>query len=71
MNNGLGLEDLLGKKLGIELVCNLRGIEMTENRTSINLHCVKCGKYKSKKSKSKLCTACLFGKDFKKSFIRV
>ena len=41
-----------------------------ENKTSINLHCVKCGKYKSKKSRSKLCTACLFGKDFKKSYIR-
>ena len=46
-------------------------IPFKENRTSINLHCVKCGKYKSKKSKSKLCTACLFGKDFKKSFIQV
>ena len=32
-----------------------------ENRTSINLHCVDCGKYKNKKSKSKKCTSCLFG----------
>ena len=36
-------------------------LSFKENRMSVNLHCVKCGKYKSKKSKSKLCTACLFG----------
>ena len=44
-----------------------------ENKTSVNLHCVGCGKYKNKKSKSKKCTSCLFGittkEAIKKGFI--
>jgi len=46
-----------------------------ENRTSINLHCVGCGKYKDKRSLSPKCTVCLFGmttkEAIKKGFIQV
>ena len=32
-----------------------------ENKTTLVLHCVGCGKFKDKKSKSTKCTVCLFG----------
>lgn len=31
-----------------------------ENKTSVNLHCIGCGKYKDKRSLSPKCTVCLF-----------
>ena len=31
-----------------------------ENKTTLVLHCVGCGKFKDKKSKSTKCTVCLF-----------
>jgi hypothetical protein len=31
------------------------------NKETIVLHCVGCGKFKDKKSKSTKCTVCLFG----------
>ena len=31
------------------------------NKQTIVLHCVGCGKFKDKKSKSTKCTVCLFG----------
>jgi len=34
---------------------------ITENKTTLVLHCVGCGKFKDKKSKSTKCTVCLFG----------
>ena len=33
---------------------------ITENKTTLVLHCVGCGKFKDKKSKSTKCTVCLF-----------
>jgi len=33
-------------------------------------NCEKCGKFVHKESKSELCTVCLFGPDFKESFIQ-
>ena len=32
-----------------------------ENKTTTVRHCVGCGKFKDKKSKSTYCTVCLFG----------
>ena len=34
---------------------------LNENKTTLVLHCVGCGKFKDKKSKSTKCTVCLFG----------
>ena len=34
---------------------------LNENKTTLVLHCVGCGKFKDKKSKSTYCTVCLFG----------
>ena len=34
---------------------------LNENKTTLVLHCVGCGKFKDKKSKSTKCTLCLFG----------
>ena len=31
------------------------------NKETIVLHCVGCGKFKDKRSRSKKCTVCLFG----------
>ena len=31
-----------------------------ENKTTVIIHCVGCGKFKDKKSLSTLCTVCLF-----------
>ena len=31
-----------------------------ENKTTVILHCVGCGKFKDKRSVSTLCTVCLF-----------
>ena len=31
-----------------------------ENKTTLVIHCVGCGKFKDKKSLSTLCTVCLF-----------
>ena len=33
---------------------------LTENKTTTVLHCVGCGKFKDKRSKSPKCTVCLF-----------
>jgi hypothetical protein len=33
---------------------------MNENKTTIVLHCVGCGKFKDKRSLSTYCTVCLF-----------
>jgi len=33
---------------------------LNENKTTLVLHCVGCGKFKDKKSKSTKCTVCLF-----------
>jgi len=32
-----------------------------DNKTTVVLHCIGCGKFKNKKSLSKKCTFCLFG----------
>ena len=34
---------------------------LNENKTTLVLHCVGCGKFKDKKSKSTKCTVCLVG----------
>ena len=34
---------------------------LNENKTTLVLHCVGCGKFKDKKSKSTKWTVCLFG----------
>ena len=34
---------------------------LNENKTTLVLHCVGCGKFKDKRSRSKKCTVCLFG----------
>ena len=31
-----------------------------ENKTTVIIHCIGCGKFKDKKSLSTLCTVCLF-----------
>jgi len=31
-----------------------------ENKTTVIIHCVGCGKFKDKRSESTLCTVCLF-----------
>ena len=31
-----------------------------DNKTTVVLHCVGCGKFKDKRSRSKKCTVCLF-----------
>ena len=33
---------------------------LNENKTTLVLHCVGCGKFKDKRSKSTYCTVCLF-----------
>jgi hypothetical protein len=33
---------------------------LNENKTTLVLHCVGCGKFKDKRSRSKKCTVCLF-----------
>ena len=33
---------------------------LNENKTTLVLHCVGCGKFKDKRSESTLCTVCLF-----------
>jgi len=37
---------------------------------SLNFHCKECGKFKNKRSKSKLCTSCLFGMSTKEAIKR-
>jgi len=34
---------------------------LNENKTTLVLHCVGCGKFKDKRSLSNKCTVCLFG----------
>ena len=41
-----------------------------ENKTSVNLHCIGCGKYKDKRSKSPKCTVCLFNMTTKEAIKR-
>ena len=45
-----------------------------ENKLSFSvaphIHCVGCGKYKDKRSKSKKCTVCLFGMTTKEAIKR-
>ena len=31
-----------------------------ENKTTVIIHCIGCGKFKDKRSESTLCTVCLF-----------
>ena len=37
---------------------------------SLNFHCKGCGKFKNKRSNSKLCTSCLFGMSTKEAIKR-
>ena len=41
-----------------------------ENKTTLILHCVGCGKFKDKRSLSKKCTVCLFGMSTKEAIKR-
>ena len=40
---------------------------ITENKTTLVFHCVGCGKFKDKRSKSPKCTVCLFGMSHKEA----
>jgi len=41
-----------------------------ENKTTLILHCVGCGKFKDKRSLSPKCTVCLFGMSTKEAIKR-
>ena len=43
---------------------------VTENKTTLVLHCVGCGKFKDKRSLSPKCTVCLFGMSTKEAIKR-
>ncbi len=43
---------------------------LNENKTTLVLHCVGCGKFKDKRSLSPKCTVCLFGMSTKEAIKR-
>jgi len=49
--------------------CNIKNTDLLiQNEiVSLRFHCNKCGKFRTKYSKSTLCTACLFGMSTKEA----
>ena len=56
--------------LGILANINNTELAIQNEVISLNFHCKGCGKFKNKRSRSKLCTSCLFGISTKEAIKR-